>query len=46
MTTGPFADFVGKISEINLEKRELKVMVAIFGRDTPVFVPLNEIEKV
>jgi transcriptional antiterminator NusG len=46
ITTGPFADFVGKISEINLEKRELKVMVAIFGRDTPVFVPLNEIEKV
>jgi len=46
INTGPFADFVGAISEINLEKRELKVMVAIFGRETPVFVHLNEIEKV
>jgi len=46
INTGPFADFMGTISEINLEKRELKVMVAIFGRETPVFVHLNEIEKV
>jgi transcriptional antiterminator NusG len=46
INTGPFADFMGTINEINLEKRELKVMVNIFGRETPVFVHLNEIEKI
>lgn len=46
INTGPFAEFVGGINEINLEKREIKVMVNIFGRETPVMVRLDEIEKV
>src|SRR3989344_3523810 len=33
---GPFADFLGTVSEINQEKGKVKVLVSIFGRETPV----------
>lgn len=33
---GPFTDFSGTISEVNVERNRVKVMVSIFGRPTPV----------
>ncbi|RKX17517.1 MAG: transcription termination/antitermination protein NusG [Candidatus Zixiibacteriota bacterium] len=33
---GPFSDFAGTVSEINPERKKLKVMVSVFGRPTPV----------
>ena len=43
---GPFADFLGKVDEINAEKGELKVLVNMFGRETPVELDLLQVEKV
>jgi len=44
--SGAFVDFVGNVEKVNPEKHELKVMVNIFGRETPVVVHVNEVEKV
>jgi transcriptional antiterminator NusG len=41
---GPFADFSGTVSEVNLERRKLKVMVSIFGRPTPVELDFLQVE--
>jgi len=43
---GPFASFTGTIDEVNHEKNKLKVMVGIFGRNTPVEVDLLQVEKI
>lgn len=43
---GPFADFSGFVSEVNLERRKIKVMVSIFGRPTPVELDFLQIEPV
>ena len=45
VTAGPFADFTGKIEEINMEKEKLKVLISIFGRDTPVELDFAQVEK-
>jgi transcriptional antiterminator NusG len=42
---GPFADFIGKIDEINEEKGKLKVLVSIFGRETPVELDFLQVSK-
>lgn len=42
---GPFATFTGKIEDINTEKDKLRVMVQIFGRETPVEVNFAQVEK-
>ncbi len=42
---GPFADFTGEIVEIDKEKEEVTVMVKIFGRETPVKLSFEGIEK-
>jgi len=43
---GPFADFSGTVSEVNLERRKLKVMVSIFGRPTPVELDFLQVELI
>ncbi len=46
ITDGPFADFLGTIHEIDEEKGKVKVLVSIFGRETPVELDLLQIAKV
>jgi len=43
--SGPFENFVGTVAEIYPEKGKLKVMVSMFGRDTPVELDFGQIEK-
>ncbi len=45
IVAGPFADFVGTIDEIDQEKQKLRVLVSMFGRDTPVELDFDQIEK-
>jgi len=42
---GPFADFSGTISEIDEDRLKVKVLVNIFGRETPVELEFNQIAK-
>ncbi len=46
ITDGPFKDFDGKVSEIDEEKGKVKVLVNMFGRDTPVELDSLQIKKV
>jgi transcriptional antiterminator NusG len=46
ITDGPFESFTGIIEEIDPSRNKLKVMVGIFGRNTPVEVDLLQVEKV
>lgn len=46
ITGGPFADFTGEITEVNLERERLKASVIIFGRATPVELEFNQVIKV
>ncbi len=43
---GPFADFQGEIVEINEDQLRLKVLVNIFGRETPVELQFSEVAKI
>ena len=44
--TGPFAEFIGTVSEIDQEKAKVRVMVSFFGRETPVELDFMHVEKV
>jgi len=46
ITEGPFAEFLGTIEEVDKEKGKLKVLVSIFGRETPVEVDFLQVAKV
>jgi len=45
VTDGPLADFTGTIAEINVDQNKLKVLVSIFGRETPVELTFEQVAK-
>ncbi|GAB6178917.1 transcription termination/antitermination protein NusG [Desulfotomaculum defluvii] len=45
VTDGPFENFVGVIEEIYPDKGKVKVMVSMFGRETPIELDFTQIEK-
>ena len=46
ITDGPFRDYDGKISEVDEERGKIKVLVSIFGRETPVELDFLQVKKV
>ncbi len=46
ITDGPFSDFLGSIHELDEEKGKVKVLVSIFGRETPVELDFLQIQKI
>lgn len=42
---GPFADFIGSVDEVNMEKGKVRVLVSFFGRETPVELDFLQVEK-
>jgi transcriptional antiterminator NusG len=46
VVSGPLSDFSGEISEINEDAARLKVLVSIFGRETPVDVSFDQVKKI
>lgn len=45
VVSGPFAEFTGKIEDVNIQKETLKVLISIFGRDTPVELEFAQVER-
>mgnify|MGYP000874519937 CR=1 FL=1 len=44
VTSGPFESFIGTIEKINLEKETFRVLISMFGRDTPVELGFTQVE--
>jgi len=45
VVNGPLASFIGTVQEINKEKNKVKVLVSMFGRETPVELEFSQVEK-
>ncbi len=43
---GPLIDFIGVVQEINKEKHKVKVLISMFGRETPVDLEFSQLQKV
>ena len=43
---GPFENFIGVIEEVNIEKQKIRVLISMFGRETPVEQDFSQIEKI
>lgn len=43
---GPLQNFVGTVTEINKEKHKVKVLVSMFGRETPVELEFSQVQKI
>ncbi|HLT57219.1 MAG TPA: transcription termination/antitermination protein NusG [Limnochordales bacterium] len=46
VVSGPFANFTGVVDEINLERGKLRVILSMFGRETPVEFEFSQVEKI
>jgi transcriptional antiterminator NusG len=46
VSSGPLTDFTGEVAEVNAEQNKLKVMVSIFGRDTPTELGFEQVKKI
>lgn len=46
VVNGPLASFIGTVQEINKEKNKVKVLVSMFGRETPVELEFAQVEKI
>ena len=46
VVNGPLASFIGTVQEINKEKNKVKVLVSMFGRETPVELDFSQVEKI
>ena len=46
VVNGPLASFIGTVQEINKEKSKVKVLVSMFGRETPVELEFSQVQKV
>ena len=45
VVNGPLASFIGTVQEINKEKNKVKVLVSMFGRETPVELEFSQVQK-
>jgi transcriptional antiterminator NusG len=43
---GPFAEFIGTVDEINLERGKVRLMVSFFGRETPIELDLSQVQTI
>jgi transcriptional antiterminator NusG len=43
---GPFKDFEGKVAEVDTQRGKIKVLVSMFGRETPVELDFLQVKKV
>jgi transcriptional antiterminator NusG len=46
ISDGPFKNMVGKIQELDFENQQLKVLIDLFGQETPVEIKISQVEKV
>ena len=46
IASGPFADFIGAVSDIDANKGKMRVLVSFFGRETPVELDFLQVEKI
>ena len=46
VVNGPLASFIGTVQEINKEKNKVKVLVSMFGRETPVELEFSQVQKI